>query len=522
MNAPAQGGMTRRGFITGSLAAGVCAVVPDIVRGEGMPRTDLPTIDYAREIILRNGTLIDVIRGGAIENAYLRMAQGKILAVGTGLCDDASAEVIDLGGAYVIPGLIDAHCHTTALPVFGMNLLQLRKLFKEGKRQFTLCIASGITTVRDMGAFPPLLHGFIHDIEQESLIGPRVAYCNSILNIKGSHPDIRPSDVGMFAELMKPFIGTIGLNFETMEDLKQALRENTKGASFIKLTVDNKSIFCRQGTIPAYNDEHLKEIFDCAEKNNLPVACHHHRKWGFDRITRYPIHSLEHMVCDAFISDDEALLMARKKIAVVPTLTIAQSFLIPEAYDSIPKQFQTDFLLQEVKVRQDYLEHEAQRHFDHELIRKTIDELKYYKILGWDHLWEHKKFLVNPDVYFGMMLHAPENLRKMKDAGVLIGCGIDAGMPFTFFGGQYREYELLSRVGFKNEEILKCATINNARILCMEEKIGSLEPGKYADLVVLGENPLKEIKALRNPHMVFKEGRILHCTMPVNLLPKRA
>jgi len=119
------------------------------------------------------------------------------------------------------------------------------------------------------------------------------------------------------------------------------------------------------------------------------------------------------------------------------------------------------------------------------------------------------------------MLHAPENLRKMKDAGVLIGCGIDAGMPFTFFGGQYREYELLSRVGFKNEEILKCATINNARILRMEEKIGSLEPGKYADLVVLGENPLKEIKALRTPHMVFKEGRILHCTVPVNLLPKR-
>lgn len=83
-------------------------------------------------------------------------------------------------------------------------------------------------------------------------------------------------------------------------------------------------------------------------------------------------------------------------------------------------------------------------------------------------------------------------------------------MPYTFFGGQYREYELLSRIGFKNEEILRCATINNARILKMDDKTGSLAPGKFADIAVFKENPLREIRALRKPAMVFKEGRLMH------------
>ena len=68
--------------------------------------------------------------------------------------------------------------------------------------------------------------------------------------------------------------------------------------------------------------------------------------------------------------------------------------------------------------------------------------------------------------------------------------------------------KLLQRVGFSNIEILRCATINNAKILRMEDKIGSLEIGKYADMVVLDKNPLEDIRALRKPQMVFKQGGI--------------
>lgn len=508
-------GISRRRFLKGSLAAAVWFAAPRITRAASAKEAPLPALDYSREIILKNARVIDVLTSRVIENASLRLAQGNILAVGMGPFDASQAEVIDLEGAYVIPGLIDAHCHTTASPVFGTNILQIPTLLRETKRQYPLCIAAGITTVRDMGAFAPILHGNIKAIEKGDLIGPRVVYCNSILNINGSHPDVKPTDVSIFAGLAKPFIGMIPTNFETMDDLKEALEKNTRGAAFIKLTVDNRSIFCKPGNIPVYSDEHLKVIFDYAERHNLPVACHNHRKWGFDRMMSYPIHSLEHMIGDASLTEAEVMRMARQKIAIVPTLAVAQSYLIEEAYDSLPAQFRTDFIMHEIAVRRDYLKNEAPRHCDPALIKSTTDELQYYHSLGWDHLIEHKKYLVNPDLYFGIMLHSQDNLRRMRDAGVLIGCGIDAGMPFTYFGGQYREYELLSRIGFTNGEILRCATINNAKILRLEDKLGTLTAGKYADLVVLADNPLERIDALRTPRMVFKAGRLLYCTVPL-------
>jgi imidazolonepropionase-like amidohydrolase len=108
-----------------------------------------------------------------------------------------------------------------------------------------------------------------------------------------------------------------------------------------------------------------------------------------------------------------------------------------------------------------------------------------------------------------MMKNGYSNLKKMNQAGILIGCGIDAGMPFCYFGGNYREYEILQRIGFSNIEILRCATINNAKILRVEDKTGSLETGKYADIVILEKNPLEDIRALRKPYMVFKQGEMM-------------
>jgi imidazolonepropionase-like amidohydrolase len=137
--------------------------------------------------------------------------------------------------------------------------------------------------------------------------------------------------------------------------------------------------------------------------------------------------------------------------------------------------------------------------------------------MGKNNLYKNKKFLVDPDLYYDIMVHAPQNMKKMKDAGVNIGVGIDAGMPFAYFGSYYRELELLSRVGFTNAEILKCATLNNAKILCMEDKIGTLEPGKFADLIVYSENPLEKIEICRTPKIVFRDGIILFCSDQVNI-----
>jgi imidazolonepropionase-like amidohydrolase len=96
----------------------------------------------------------------------------------------------------------------------------------------------------------------------------------------------------------------------------------------------------------------------------------------------------------------------------------------------------------------------------------------------------------------------------MKEAGIVIGCGTDAGIPLVYHGMLWREMEMLTRIGFSNQEALRCATINNAKILRMEDKIGTIDKGKLADMVVLKENPFAVIEACRTPQMVIKGGRI--------------
>ena len=137
-----------------------------------------------------------------------------------------------------------------------------------------------------------------------------------------------------------------------------------------------------------------------------------------------------------------------------------------------------------------------------------MDSLKNFQKYGCENLYRKGKLHARPDLYFDILLNGPGNLLKMKQAGVLIGCGTDAGVPFVYHGSLWREMEMLGRIGFTNKEILQCATINNARILRLAEKIGTIEKGKCADMVVLQDNPQEKIETCRTPKLVIKEGRV--------------
>ena len=316
--------------------------------------------------------------------------------------------------------------------------------------------------------------------------------------------------MNFFAKPASWFIGMVMNSFSNTAEMEEYLEENARGASFIKLTLDNKTIFCKKNKeIPVYSKEQLDIIFRFAEKKGLPVSGHHQYKYGFDRAMDYPFNSIEHMVGDTILSDDDIMRMAKRNIAIVPTMTVGQSYLMEEAFDELPEKYRTPEITKELQVRKEYFEKETAKHCDPVLHKQNLSALKDYKTIGIDNLWEKKKFLVNPDVFFNMIGNGYTNLKKMNQAGILIGCGIDAGMPFCYFGGNYREYEILQRVGFSNIEILRCATINNAKILRLADKTGSLETGKYADMVALDKNPLEDIRSLREPQMVFKQGDLM-------------
>ena len=485
----------RRDFIKYSLLAAGALSMPTI-QGCAIPKKNVPDLDYKSPLLMKNARLVDVTSGQIMENAWVIADKGMIIAQGSGKMEtNHQGLVFDLKGRYLIPGLIDAHCHSTASPVFSMRMMDFSHHYHQQKQNFVSSIESGV---------------FIRDIEKGSLPGPRVVYCNSILNVMGSHPEIPPSDVNIFARPISFFIGMIMNNFKDTAEMEQCLKENARGASFIKLTLDNQTLFCKKKKeIPVYTKEQLNIIFRFAEKTGLPVVGHHQFKFGFNRAMEYPFHSIEHIVTDMVLSDDDVIKMAKRNVAIIPTMTVGQSFLMEEAFDGIPEQYQTPEITEELRVRKEYFKNEAINHCDPLLHRQNLSILKEYKIIDKDKLWEKKKFLVNPDIFFNMIGNGYASLKKMNQAGIRIGCGIDAGMPLNYFGGNYREYEILQRVGFSNIEILRCATINNAKILRMEDKIGSLETGKYADMVALDKNPLDDIRALRKPQMVFKQGALM-------------
>jgi len=509
--------LNRRQFLKYMLAAASTSSMPNIL-GCSVFSNQIPNINTKRPFILKNANIIDVINGKVLEKHSIKMINGRILSIiPPGEALDSSIKSMDLKNKYVCPGLIDAHCHVTMTSVYSFNLIEGWRHLRQQEANLRLCIESGVTTIRDVGAMQWILEWYIDRIKNEWIIGPRVIYANSMLNIKGGHPEVNPTDINILANAVEPFIGLPNIGFSSTEQLKKILKKNSRNASFIKLTVDPTSIFCKENNIiPVYTDEHLKIIFDFAEKKSLPIVCHNMDKEAFDRMIQYPIHSLEHVVSDTFLSDKEIKNFSEKGIAVVPTLTVGQSFVSNEMFDVIPEIYQTDLIENEIKVRNHYLNNEAQKHIDAKLHSTNMNMMSYYKTVGCQEMWKQKIFMSNPDKTFGMLKYGVENLKKLKDAGVLIGVGMDAGMPFCYFGSIYRELELLSRIGFTNHEIIKAATYNNAKILKMDSDIGVISPGKIADMVIYDHNPLDDISVCRKPQMVFKEGKVMISNLDLN------
>jgi len=509
--------MSRRQLLKAGAVGGACLALPGIAACSALPEYKKTASSDNAILYLTHCNIIDVVGGVVCRDKTLVIRHGVIEAVNDSLpASFPEAAVVDLKNQYVLPGLIDAHCHTTLTGESQLKVSGLAATYRQFKRNYIQQFAHGVTTVRDMGAMPKLLHEGLALIASGDIIGPRVVYCNAFTNLYKSHPDIDPNDVSIFSGLAMAFAGNPNLWFKDTRDLEERIEKNsTGGASFIKLTMDKRSVMCGLGEIPAYSDEHLRVIKTFARRHNLRTAAHVHTKFGFDRALQYGLDSIEHSMGDAELTDQQALEMVQKNIANIPTLMIAQMYAAPEAYAELPRQYRTDFITNEMAIRDQYLNARRDDDIEPSIHQANMMSLKNFRKYDCEHLYQEGKFLARPELYFGILLKGPGNLLKMKRSGVLIGCGTDSGVPFIYHGTLWREMEMLERIGFTRIEVLQCATINNARILRLDDKIGTIEKGKFADMVVLKANPLEKIEACRAPELVIKDGRVYDVTKKV-------
>ena len=482
-----------------------------------------PEINYNNDIKLINCRLVNVKTGKVTGNSTILIRNGIIVHAGAGkIPEENSPEIFDMKNMYVMPGLINGHCHMTIPPgQFLKSVFTSMDLLEQIKRNFTLNIEHGITSVRDMGGYPGLIQDYLGKIEKGSLAGPRVIASNSFLSVKGGYIEIDESDLHPLGPFFMTVMGAGDLSTKTtgMDDLKEKIRENIKDAGLIKVSsMDRRSLIAgKTGELPAFTDEELKYVFDYAEKNNLPVAIHDMTSDAFRRALNFPFNSFEHVVYDDYISDSELNTMKKKNMSIVPTAILCNLYATEGVFETLPAMYKNDFIINEIKIRNEYWESITEKDVVLSVHETNVTAGTWYKKYNFQYekMYKDGRMTLDPMPFFNGLIYGVKNIQRMRAAGILIGCGTDSGVPWNYHGTLWREMEMYSRIGFTNAEILRCATVNNARIMGVENEIGSLERGKFGDMIVLKNNPLENISACRNPLVVFRSGKIMwqNCDM---------
>jgi imidazolonepropionase-like amidohydrolase len=398
----------------------------------------------AHSIILHAARLLDVESGSITSPGEILIKGDSIAEVGAKVTRPLEAEIIDLGDATLLPGLIDAHVHLFLHP--GAEDLQtVQESVPQRTIMATLAarddLMAGFTAERDMGTegAGSADTAVRSAIDQGLIPGPRLRISGNAINILGGHEDA----IGYNPEQHVLPNATYA---NSAAELVTVIREQFKeGADFIKIYETGKDSLLngRLSTPFQYTEDELTAAVREATRTGNRVAVHATGEPGTLYAARAGVESIDH----AFqLSDETMRIMREKNIFAVPTFTIIEYFA------------------------------------DHAL---TAEAGAYERQL--------------------LDLHAREFKRQLA-AGVPIAMGSDVG-PFPH-GTQAREFFLMVKFGMSPLAAIQAGTVNGAKLLGWQDKIGGLKPGYVADIVAVPGNPLDDITALQKVSFVMKNGVI--------------
>jgi imidazolonepropionase-like amidohydrolase len=398
-------------------------------------------------IAIRAGRLVDVAKGEVLKDQTILINGERITAVGPSgsVVVPATAKVIDLSGATVLPGLIDAHTHLTGDPMLSgyksLGVSDIRAALY-GARSARVTLEAGFTTVRNVGASgfgDVALRDAINDGE---LPGPRMRVSGYPIGIQGGHCDnnLLPQD----------FHYTERGVADGPWEARAKVREMAKyGADVIKICASGGVL--SKGDEPGaqqYTLEEMKAIVDEAHKLGRRVAAHAHGASSIRDAILAGVDSVEH----ASLIDDEGIRLAREK----------GTYLVMDIYDD-------DFILQEGAKAGMLPESLAKE--------KALGQLQR------------------------------DNFRKAFKAGDKMAFGTDAGVyPH---GDNARQFAYMVKYGMTPMQAIQAATIQAADLLGWKDRVGSIAPGKYADIVAVKGDPTADPAELTRVRFVMKGGAVV-------------
>ena len=426
------------------------------------------------------GTLIDGTGAGPVADSVVVIEGELILAVGPRSEIDVprNAHVVDARGKWIIPGLIDAHVHF--LQSGGLytrpDIIDLRELVSyerelEGIRgrlvgTFRRYLCSGVTSAVDVGG--PFWNFQVRGMATRTEAAPRVAVAGPLVstyepaNLPTDDPDV--------------------IRVDSPEEARMLVRrEVAQKPDLVKIWFVLGPGSNLGDLVPI-----VKAAIDESHARGVRVAVHATELETAKAAVRAGADVLVHGVTDKPVDDEFVRMVKERGIIYTTTLVVF------EGYDKVLGQrvFLTD-------------------------IDRTCGDPEV--IASWGDLatiengpWRFSEHSQN-------LKTASANLKRMQEAGAIVAAGTDAGNIGTLHGPAiHREFELMAEAGLTPMQILVAATHNAARVFSRKPDVGTIEPGKLADLVILDADPTADIRNARKIDKVIKGGRVFEHTSLVS------
>jgi imidazolonepropionase-like amidohydrolase len=423
--------------------------------GPALPQSPSETQTPA-SIFVKAGKVLDVRKGGYIENAGIWIEGEKIKEVGRASDIQPhvpkNTRVIELGRATVLPGLIDCHTHVMAREPGGpdgytLMLATKSQAFRalEGAYDARITLQAGFTTIRDVesegsGYADVALRDAV---EQGLAEGPRMQVATRAIAAVGQY-----NPFGISPDLVNFPTGAQMISGQ--EEARRAVREQIgHGADLVKVYADWQ--------YPTLTVDEIRVVVEEAHKLGRKVAAHATTPEGIKNAVIAGVDSVEH----GHRADQQDLeLMKAKGTFLVPTVG---------GIDASAEKFKN--------------EPDPER-------RRRIE------------------------AYLGELQQSiQQSIQQAMSLGVKIASGYDASSPERQ-GKNADELVALTKRGMPTLEVIRAATMNAAELMSWQDRVGVLEPGKYADLIAVEGDPLGDIVILQQVKFVMKGGSIVKDTLP--------
>jgi imidazolonepropionase-like amidohydrolase len=399
-------------------------------------------------VAIRAGRLVDVEHGQVLRDQLILVRGERIELVQPWPAKPPSgARVIDLSRATLVPGLIDCHTHLVDDVQSADVLAPLKRSSAQqvlvGVRQARATLLAGFTSVRDVGAYRAFVDVALRDaINDGTVIGPRMAVAGGYITVATGGGEV----AGMAPDVTLPpefRVGVANSAAEVRDKVRQFIHG---GVDLIKVIATGAVL--TSGTSPGapeFSEEEIHAAVSEAAQYGLFVAAHAHGAEGIKRAIRAGVRSIEH----GSLIDDEAIrLMAEKG-----------TYLVADIYNG------------------DYIAAVGKRErWPEEFLRKNDETIEAQR----------------------------QGFRKALAAGVKIAFGTDAGVyPH---GENARQLPYMVKYGMTPMQALQSATIVAARLMGWDDRLGSLAPGKYADLVAVDGDAMANLESFMKVQFVMKNG----------------